>query len=499
MMDTDLVVIGCGAAGLMAAVTAGELGLKCVALERRHRVGLKLLMCGNNRCNISHAFNVEQMLAAYGEPVESFLRSAITQFAPQTLCRWFSRNGLATCIKNERVYPTTENGDDVLHCFTDRMRDLAVPLMLNCPVVRLEPLDGGGYRVVCEKLSLTARKVLLATGGVSYPKTGSVGDGQRMLTDLGVEVTPLRAGLAGVDVNDNWLQCNDKCEFLNVKATVSDDHGVFGVTSGNMLCEGGTLRGTAIFDATRLIAHRQPKSFGITLDLIPQMGTAFADAALKKRGGLKSLGIPEPLVLALERQLPKDSAGQWLKALPLEVKCIRPLKEAIVTVGGVALSEVNPQTMELFKLSGIYVTGELLDVDGPTGGFNLHAAFATAHLAVRAIAETLGVMDKSRIFVKEAPRDVMSSDRGGGRGGQGRRAFDGGKMENGERTAGWKSKNAQGAPMGKDASKIDRGKHAPAHARSRADSRPGNRWDNSEFERKRTRPSDGITRNRETN
>ena len=490
MMDTDLVIVGCGAGGLLAAVTAGELGVRCVAVERRHRVGLKLLMCGNNRCNISHAFNAEQMLEAYGEPVATFLRTAMTQFAPQTLSKWFARNGLATCVKNNRIYPTTEKGDDVLHCFTDRMRDLSVPLMLNSPVERLEPVEGG-YRVVCEKLSLTAKTVLLATGGVSYPKTGSVGDGQRMLAELEIDVTPLRAGLAGIDVKDAWLQTQGKFEFQNVKATVSDGQKIIGVTMGNMLCENGCLRGTAIFDATRLIARHQLKSFGITLDLCPQMGAAAVESTIS-RGGLAALGIPEQLEGGLKRILPNAGVGSWLKAVPLSIEAIRPLKEAIVTVGGVALDEVDPQTMEVRKLPGVYVCGELLDVDGPTGGFNLHAAFATAHLAVKAIAESLGIAGKPKDAAqakandakKEAYRDKGKGGRGGVHGGK-TPPSEGGRWEKSAPSSEWKPKNSGGKHQG---GADNNGRQPTNRPRSRADSKPGNRWDNSEFERRRTRP-----------
>ena len=489
MMDTDLVIVGCGAGGLLASVTAGELGIRCVVVERRHRVGLKLLMCGNNRCNISHAFNVEEMLEAYGEPVASFLRPAMTLFAPRTLSKWFARNGLATCIKNNRIYPTTEKGDDVLHCFTDRMRDLTVPLMLNSPVERLEPADEG-YRVVCEKLSLTAKTVLLATGGVSYPKTGSVGDGQRMLAELGIDVTPLRAGLAGVDVKDTWLQPQGKFEFLNVKATVSDGQHLVGVTMGNMLCENGCLRGTAIFDATRLIARQQLKSFGITLDLCPQMSASTVETMLS-RGSFADLGIPEPLVNGLKRILPRTDAGHWLKAVPLSIAAIRPLKEAIVTVGGVALSEVNPQTMELSKLPGVYVCGELLDVDGPTGGFNLHAAFATAHLAVKAIAESLGIAGNGHDATQEKTKETRKeSFREKGRASRvvshGHSASpDASRWENTGRLPEGKSPDGSGRHY---VSNATNGHQSPNRSRSRADSKPGNRWDNSEFERRRTRP-----------
>ena len=460
----EVLIVGCGAAGLLAAVSAGELGLSCMALERRHRTGLKLLMCGNNRCNVSHDADVSEMLAAYGGAMAEFLRPALTRFPPRGLRSWFARNGLGTCVKNGRIYPTTENGDDVLHCFTDRLRDLGVPLTLNCPVTGLEPLPDGGWLVRCGGLSLTATCVLLATGGVSYPKTGSVGDGQRLLSELGVEVTPLRAGLAGVDVRDGWLQAPEKCEFLQVVLTVADASGrVLGQTSGNMLCDRGCLRGTAVFDATRLAAHHGVTEVSLTADLCPGVTSASAVASRLASGGLESLGVPSALAAGLRRALPSREVGRWLKAVPLSVAGVRPLKEAIVTVGGVALGEVNPETMELRSHPGLYVAGELLDVDGPTGGYNLHAAFATARLAVQSMAA------RGDIACRRPEARPVPQERGGRR------------VEPQER-GGRRVERERGVPSSSSAA---------ARPRSSCDRRPGNRWDNSELTRKWSRDGGG--------
>lgn len=506
-LNTDLVIVGAGAAGLLAAVSAGELGMNCVVVERRHRVGLKLLMCGNNRCNISHALSTEQMIEAYGDPVAEFIAPALNAFSPQALRSWFAKNGLATCVKNDRVYPTTENGDDVLHCFTDKLRDLTVPLMLNCPVQRISPLLDGGYEVLCEKLSIRSKCVLLATGGVSYPKTGSVGDGQRMLSELGVQVTPLRPGLAGVDVLDKWLAINGKCELLNVEVTVSDDnHGTVAVTNGNLLCEKGCLRGTAIFDATRIIARNQLEDFKLTLDLFPKYSQKILQEKLSN-GGIDALNIPQPFIPELKRLLPTQNPANWLKHIPLNVDSIRPIKEAIVTVGGVALSEIDSQTLELRKLPGLFVAGELMDVDGPTGGFNLHAAFATARLAIHAIAKSLGIN-------VNATQRKTDDDRPGQQRGDPQQRYDqrpprrnqrdeypreSRRQQYGDDTRhhkyGQRDDYSRQEQRDGNLRQEWRDKHNPADRptassqkkqRSFCDTKPGNRWDNSEFDKKRS-------------
>mgnify|MGYP000862629836 CR=1 FL=1 len=142
VQNTDLLIVGAGAAGLWAAVAAGRAGLRCLLLERRHRPGLKLLLCGNNRCNISHAGSAAELQADYGEPVGSFLASALRLLPPALLRERFAACGLPSKVLHDRIYPSSEKADDVLHCFTDQLRDLEVPLLLNCPARKITPLAG---------------------------------------------------------------------------------------------------------------------------------------------------------------------------------------------------------------------------------------------------------------------------------------------------------------------------------------------------------------------
>ena len=395
VFNTDLIIVGAGAAGLMAAATAGESALRCVVVERRHRPGLKLLMCGNNRCNISHAGTSEELLDAYGEPTASFLKTALEKFSPGNLRTLFSRWGLQTIVNRDRIYPASEDADDVLHCFTDRIRDFEIPFMTNCPVDSIEALPEGGFLLKSHKITMTAKYVLLCTGGFSYPKTGSVGDGQRFAKELGLDVMDPRPGLAGVTIAHPWLNPGEKADIPQVEITVFDGerHRV-AVTSGNLLVESDCLRGTAVFDAVRQISRNNLKDFSLVLDLFP--GTSFQNLKMKLGHGLlaNSLAkqnIPPVLCGVFASAVPKEApAEQYLKQMPLDVTEIRPLKEAIVTVGGVALHEIDPQTMECKRIPGLFFAGELMDIDGPTGGFNLHAAFATGRLAVMSIAAKCG-------------------------------------------------------------------------------------------------------------
>lgn len=394
MTQNKLVIIGGGAAGLMAAVAAGEAGIPCMLLERRHRPGLKLLLCGNNRCNISHNATADEMLEDYGGKIAEFLDTAIRAFSPKALCTWFQKAGLPTIVHGDRIYPKTEQSDDVLHCFLDRLRELQVPMALNCPVSDVKPLQEGGFSIICENgIEVTASNVLLATGGVSYPKTGSVGDGQRIAGMLGHNVTPLRAGLAGFEVDDDWIEHGHESDISEAAVKVFTNGNLAFSTHGNVLCSGNILRGKAIFDASRLIAHEQLADYSVTLDLLPSHSENSAREILSRSSSLTQalarIGIPSEIAVDLAKKLAGRKAipeqVQALKNMPLNVTSIRPLKEAIVTVGGVSLDEICPNTMESKIRRGLYFAGELMDVDGPTGGYNLHAAFATARLAISSI------------------------------------------------------------------------------------------------------------------
>jgi len=413
----EVIIIGAGAAGLMAGVTAGEAGLPCLLVERRHRPGLKLLLCGNNRCNISHAGDARDMIAAYGEPVGTFLKTALTAFPPARLRRWFEAAGVPTCLNRDRIYPTSEKADDVLHCFTDRLRELSVPLLLNCPVSAVTRLPGGVYQVSCGAVVFTAPRVLLATGGVSYPKTGSVGDGQRFAGELGHTVLPLQAGLAGMDSAAGWLPRPAASASLpTTRLTITQRGAAVGTTEGNVLAEGNVLRGTAIFDASRMIARRGWTDFELELDVLPDMSLAAVAARLQQTAGRArglsrlltaqglDLAVADSLAAWLEQRGGDASAwARLLKALPLPITGIRPVKEAIVTVGGVDLSEINPDTMESRRSPGLYFAGEVMDIDGPTGGYNLHAAFATARLAIQAMIGTVARVEQSAATAANRP------------------------------------------------------------------------------------------------
>ncbi|MBR4675251.1 MAG: aminoacetone oxidase family FAD-binding enzyme [Victivallales bacterium] len=402
MATNKLIIIGGGAAGLMAAVTAYEKKLPALLLERRHRPGLKLLLCGNNRCNISHDASAAKMLQDYGTPVGEFLKAAITAFPPDRLREWFARMGLSTIVKRDRIYPKTENSDDVLHCFLDIMREEQIPYVLNCPV-KCVAKENDIFTITTENgLFFQSEKVLIATGGFSYPKTGSVGDGQRIAAELNHSIIDPLPGLAGVDCEDRLLAFQSETDIPDVAVTVLAAGRPVARTRGNILCTGSILRGSAIFDATRAIARQKLTEFSIQLDFCPALSTPPEN--------LSRLPLPPALVSRLAKK------PSWVKSYNLQILGIRPLKEAIVSVGGVSLEEINPETMESKILPGLYFAGEVMDIDGPTGGYNLHAAFATARLAIDSMtcvkkAKTMPQRPASKPPRPQSPRERYGDPR----------------------------------------------------------------------------------------
>ena len=340
-----LAIIGGGAAGLFAAAIAASRGIGCLVFERKARIGAKVLMTANGRCNFTKDIPPDRMLADIGEPVVSFVETAIRSCPPSMIAGGFKARGLGIRrMPDGRLFPASGNAADVVHVFGDQLRDSSVPLLTNCPVTGIQPMKNG-FIVATRNFTIWAQNVLVATGGASFPKTGSVGDGQEFARRLGLRVEPLRAGLVGCETNDRSIRAMAGARFEHgaSAALVVDGREVFR-SEGEVEIEQWGISGAAVYNCTRHAARRRIAMFDMRLE------------------------TPE---------------GAWTVKRPM----MRPLKEAIVTMGGVSLDEVNPETMESIKVPGLYFAGEVLDIDGPTGGYNLTLAFATAHLAVDKIGE----------------------------------------------------------------------------------------------------------------
>ncbi len=349
LTPVPLLIIGGGAAGLFAGCCAGERGLGTLILERKNKPGRKLLMCGNGRCNLTKDISSTQMLRDMGEPMTTFLSTALNALPPAAVQSWFERHQVPLKkMDDRRVFPRSELSADVVHALTDALRDTRTALCLNAPVTRIQRTGPAGFMVDTDHFSILASRVLIATGGVSYPKTGSVGDGQKFAKALGHSLKPYRPGLIGFAIKHPWIDAHAGITFEKATCRILRMRQKLYEGQGQLDCETWGLGGAAVYNASRCVAR------------------------------LKQNDID------LEWQVGKET----VRAHSPET---RPLKEAIVTVGGVPLSEVDPATMQSRKCPGLYFAGEVMDIDGPTGGYNLTAAFATASLAVTAIARETAV------------------------------------------------------------------------------------------------------------
>ena len=374
-----LVIVGGGAAGMFAAAGAAERGVPCVLVERKARLGSKVLMTANGRCNFAKDISPEQFLndisrGGIAAQCAEFVAEAVRECPPRQICRGFQSLGVRTKrMTDGRIFPADEKAATIVHAFGDLLRDEEVPIITNCPVKEIAAVKGGAARfaVVANSFSILAENVLLATGGASYPKTGSVGDGQRFAQALGHRLVPYRPGLIGLETRDEKVTRLAGRRFEDGAAKVFDASGkaVFEYR-GEIDCERFGLSGAAIYNAQRFIEHYE-----------------------RERGMGNGERIPRAKRVAEGDALAGVGTGVVVEAsfngMTVRVEKInpRPLKEAIVTIGGVDTREVDPHTMQSKIVPGLYFAGEVMDIDGPTGGYNLTLAFATARKAVASIAK----------------------------------------------------------------------------------------------------------------
>lgn len=408
MSKKTVVVIGGGAAGLMAAGQAALCGARVILLEKMKRPGRKICITGKGRCNLTNNAIVEDFIDHFGKNGR-FLRQAFARFFAPELVTFFEETGLrVTLERGGRYFPTSGKAPDILKTFLSWLATLKVDIRANSQVDSLIICDKKLSGVATKKGKISCDAVILATGGASYPATGSTGDGYRLAQHVGHTIIPVRPALVPLEISGGIHPELAGLELRNVEVRLFIDgkrkRQLFGEihflkygVSGPIIL---TLSGDAVdgFRAGRKIV--------LAVDLKPALSQQKLDARLirdfEKRHKetfaeiLRGL-LPAQLVpLCLEQtNIPADRPGgeiskkerkrllQWLKDLRMEVNGHRSFSEAIVTAGGVNLKEVDPRTMESKIISGLYLAGEVLDLNGNTGGYNLQAAFSTGWLAGR--------------------------------------------------------------------------------------------------------------------
>ena len=401
--NTDLVVIGGGAAGMMCAATAADRGLKVVLLDPNRQLGRKLRITGKGRCNLTN--NCEIKTFMQNIPGDGrFLFCALNRLSPADTMALFESRGLA--LKTERgnrVFPVSDNANDVAGTMARWCARSGV-IVERCKAKKVVAENGAVTGVETEKGLIRCRAAAVCTGGLSYPLTGSTGDGLRFAEALGHSVTPPRASLVPLESPDAYCAEMQGFSLRNVVLSAYEEDKLIYKELGEMLFTHFGVSGPLVLSASAHMRHMGSKNYRLEIDLKPALDEKKLDARILRdfekyanrefKNALSDLagsamipvlvrlsGIPEDTKVNSITREQRMKLLHLFKAFPVTVSGTRPIDEAIVTAGGVNTKEINPRTMESKLISELYFAGEVLDLDGYTGGFNLQIAWSTGFVA----------------------------------------------------------------------------------------------------------------------
>lgn len=411
-----VIVIGGGPAGMMAAITAAKSGNKVILLEKMERLGRKLLITGKGRCNITSSLPIDDFIQ--NTPGNGqFLYSCFKNYNNQDIIRFLKSQGLE--VKEERgnrIFPVTDKSLDVLECFKKRLKELNVEIVYNTKVTEIIPKNEKGIlqvKTVDNKL-FEAEKVVLSTGGKSYPLTGSTGDGYKIAQKLGHTVTQIRPSLVPLECYEKNM-CKDLqgLSLRNVRIEIKniENNKIIYEDFGEMLFTHFGVSGPTILSGSaHLVRYKnidellKNKKIVLKIDFKPALSEEKLDERILRdfsefknkqfKNSLEKL-LPQkliPIIIEKSKINPDKKVNEitkqerknivkLLKNFEISISAFRPIDEAIITSGGINIKEINPKTMESKLVPGLYFAGEIIDVDAYTGGFNLQIAYSTGYTA----------------------------------------------------------------------------------------------------------------------
>ncbi len=404
-MDKKLVVIGGGPAGMMAAATAGSRGLDLTLIEKNQKLGRKLYITGKGRCNITNNADMEEFIANVPTNAK-FLYSAFYTFTNQHLLALLSQLGLKTKVeRGNRVFPVSDKSSDVIKALEKHLENNNVHRVTG----EIEKVIAENDQISAVQLKdgsvIPCDSVIVATGGISYPTTGSTGDGYRFARELGHTIVSPKPSLVPLESIEEWPARAQGLSLRNISVSVVDKRNrkIF-EDFGEMIFTHYGASGPIILSASSYLRKMEPGKYRIRIDLKPALSEEQLDARIQRdfvkyarknfSNSLDDL-LPQklvPVIIQLSEiqedkpvnQITREERQALvtvLKGLELTIKGFRPIKEAIITSGGVSTKEINPSTMESKLVKGLFFAGEVIDVDAYTGGFNLQIAFSTGYLA----------------------------------------------------------------------------------------------------------------------
>lgn len=402
----EVIVVGSGPAGLLAASRAAERGRRTLLLEKNRKPGVKILMSGGTRCNLTHAADAQAVAAEFGSQGR-FLRSCLAEFGPQQLVDLIEAEGVPTKIEpGGKIFPQSDRALDIQEALVRRLKRCGAELALSEGLVELTR-EADGFRLTTTRRMLSAESLILATGGQSYPGCGTTGDGYRFAAALGHSIVPTFPALAPATTTAEWVRELQGITVpdMSVRVIPWPHEGsageCFAQRRGSVLFAHFGLSGPAVLDVSRAISCRpRPRHLALECDFLPDQTAAQLEAELRQASradgkrqirSLVSPALPQRLVESLlgqagvpaERRAAELSKAELhnlvaaLKRQPIPVTGTLGFEKAEVTSGGVALGEVDSRTLQSRLVPNLFFAGELLDLDGPIGGYNFQAAFST--------------------------------------------------------------------------------------------------------------------------
>ena len=404
----NVLVIGGGAAGLLAGIAAAQSGAQTVILEKMRRPGKKILITGKGRCNITNNCDLQEIIKNIPGNGR-FLNSALRRFTNQDIVQLLEDNGLPTKVeRGGRVFPVSDKAVDVVDTLVKIYKNYGGRLLTDCKVKSITAEFGKiTGAVTADGQNFAADAVILAAGGSSYPGTGSDGSGVKLAKALGHTIVPLAPSLVPLESDSPYIAGLQGLSLRNIEGTVYADGKKTGSEFGEMLFTHFGVSGPIILSLSKCVAEafaRGAQEVELAIDLKPALDKDKLDARLQRDftqysrkqmpNGMKDL-LPQRLIAPVLDQAFIDEEKfvnqlsraerrrlvDVLKAFTVPITGTRPIAEAIVTAGGVSLKEIDPKTMESKLIKGLFLAGEVMDIDGYTGGYNLQAAFSTGYAA----------------------------------------------------------------------------------------------------------------------